>query len=212
MTCASKQRQRFKERTFSSKRLRYLDQKRNSRIKDFCHKASRAIIDEAVKLDIDTIILGKNIGQKQAINIGRVNNQNFVSLPHGIFLKQLEYKAKAVGINFVVTEESYTSKASFIDNDKIPVYKKDTPCNYDFSGKRIKRGLYRSKHGLIINADVNGAGNIIRKVVPDAFVAEGIVAVVTPPCPLILRGFYEKTQRTLKDNGITKKLPAQCAA
>ncbi len=97
---------------------------------------------------------------------------------------------------------------------RIPPYenKKDTPCDYDFSGKRISRGVYRSKHELLIHADVNGAGNIIRKVVPDAFVAEGIVAVVTPPCPLILKGFYEKTQRTLKDNGITKKLPAQCAA
>src|SRR5690606_32569083 len=96
------------------------------------------------------------------------NNQTFVSIPHSLLIQMITYKAERHGIKVIVTEESYTSKASFLDNDDIPVYGEDD-TKISFSGKRIKRGLYRSKDHTTINADVNGAANIMRKVFKNAF-------------------------------------------
>ena len=100
--------------------------------------------------------------------MGKKNNQNFVSIPHARFIAMLTYKAELVGITVKVTEESYTSKASLLDLDLLPV-RTNGDEKHTFSGKRIKRGLYRAKYGRKINADNNGSGNIIRKVAPDAF-------------------------------------------
>ena len=106
--------------------------------------------------------------------MGTRNNQNFVQIPHAKLISMLTYKAELVGIKVVLTEESYTSKASLLDLDEIPVYDPERKDKPKFSGKRIKRGLYRASDGRLINADIQGYGNIIRKVAPNAFDAEGV--------------------------------------
>ena len=121
-----------------------------------------------MKKNIGTIVLGKNDNWKQNINIGKANNQNFTFIGHAKLIEKIKYKAKLIGINVIIVEESYTSKASFLDRDKIPVYGTDD-SKVKFSGKRIERGLYRTKKGIFINADVNGASNIIRKYDNNAF-------------------------------------------
>ena len=145
----------------SSKRLKQLSLKRNNKIDYEMHKISTHIINEAVKNNISKIFIGNNIGWKNEINIGRRNNQNFVNIPHTKLFNQLLYKGLLNGIEVIFTEESYTSKASFFDKDKLPIY--DKSDNHKFSGRRIKRGLYRDSKGNIWNADLNGAANIMRK-------------------------------------------------
>ena len=164
--------------TGTSKRLQNLCSKRNLKVDDYLHKASRYLINRLVELKIDTLVIGKNEGWKQDINIGSRNNQNFVQVPHSRFIQQLTYKAELEGLTVIIQEESYTSKSSFLDQDDIPVYKKDV--KHSFSGQRIKRGLYRSANGFLINADVNGSLNILRKAIPNAF-AEGIKGIVVSP-------------------------------
>lgn len=107
------------------------------------------------------MIVGWNKGIKNRANMGRKNNQNFVQIPHGLLIKKLEYLCKEYGIRFELQEESFTSKASFLDNDNVPVY--GQTGRKIFSGKRIKRGLYRTASGKLVNADINGACNILRK-------------------------------------------------
>jgi putative transposase len=146
----------------TSNRLWKLSLKRDHKIDDQMHKASRFIVNWCVGHGIDTIVVGKNDGWKQGINIGRRNNQNFVSIPFESLLRKLAYKCEDAGIRFVETEESYTSKCSFLDGE--------TMEHHDhYLGKRIKRGLFRSATGIKINADVNGSYNIMRKAFPDAF-------------------------------------------
>ncbi|WP_293059669.1 IS200/IS605 family accessory protein TnpB-related protein [Okeania sp. SIO2B3] len=131
--------------------------------------ASRLIIDTLINQKIGTLIIGHNEEWKQKINLGKRNNQNFVCVPYNKLIEMLSYKAKMVGINVIITEESYTSKASFIDNDLIPIYKKGEKNHVTFSGKRIKRGLYCTTSIGLINADVNGSLNIMKKAVPNVF-------------------------------------------
>ena len=146
----------------SSKRLKQLSFKRNNKIDYEMHKISTHIIKEAVKNNISKIIIGNNVGWKNEINIGRRNNQNFVNIPHTKLFNQLLYKGLLNGIEVIFTEESYTSKASFFDKDELPIYGEND--NYKFSGKRISRGLYKDSKGDLWNADLNGGGNIMRKV------------------------------------------------
>ena len=168
-----------------------------------------------VEYGIGTLVIGKNDGWKQNINIGKQNNQNFdkrvagracrrsedsgrrsarqntlagvplVSIPHARFIQQLEYKATLAGITVVITEESYTSRASFLDADEIPVHGK-TDTKPKFSGRRVKRGLYKSKNNTLINADINGSANVMRKVFPRAF-AEGIEGFVVNPARILAK-------------------------
>ena len=145
----------------SSKRLKLLSLKRSNKIDYEMHKISTHIINEAVKNNISKIFIGNNKGWKNEINIGRRNNQNFVNIPHTKLFHQLLYKGLLNGIEVIFTEESYTSKASFFDKDELPIYGEND--NYKFSGRRIKRGLYRDSKGNIWNADLNGAANIMRK-------------------------------------------------
>lgn len=166
-----------------SNRIKKLTLKRNNKINNFLHKSSRYIINWCIVKEIDTIVVGNNKNWKQEINLGKRTNQHFIGIPYEIFIKQLKYKCEETGINFILTEESYTSKASFIDMDEVPVYKKDEENMHFFSGKRIKRGLYRSLNSILINADVNGSYNIIRKVFPEAF-ANGIEGVGLHPVRL----------------------------
>ena len=157
-----------KEGPFTSKRLEKINHKRFNQMKDLFHKASCQIEQMALEEDIDTIIIGQNKDWKQNSNMGKKNNQSFVSIPHSLLIRMITYKAERHGIKVIVTEESYTSKASFLDHDEIPVYS-ENDSKKSFSGKRIKRGLYRSKNGTLLNADVNGAANIMRKVFEKAF-------------------------------------------
>ncbi len=164
----------------SSQKLKKLCNKREFKINDYLHKASRLIIDTLINQKIGTLIIGHNTDWKQKINLGKRNNQNFVSIPYNKLIEMLSYKALMVGIKVIITEESYTSKASFLDNDPIPVYQKGQKNQVAFSGKRINRGLYRTGKRKLINADVNGSLNIMRKAVPNAF-SYGIEGVVVHP-------------------------------
>ena len=141
----------------NSKQLELITNKRNNRVKDYLHKSSRKIVNFLVSNRISTLVIGYNEEWKQNINIGKVNNQSFVTIPFLIFVQQLEYKCKLEGINVILTEESYTSKCSFLDNE--PLEKKDS-----YLGKRISRGLFKTSTNKLINADLNGSLNILRKV------------------------------------------------
>ena len=149
--------------TAKTRRIRRMTLKRRNKIMDYFHKSTTYIVNQAVSNAINTIVVGYNSGWKQDINMGTRNNQSFVSIPHSLFLSMLEYKCTLNGIQFIQREEAYTSKASFIDGD--PIEKQDT-----FSGERVRRGLYRSKTGRLLNADVNGALNILRKEVCDVVI------------------------------------------
>ena len=169
---------------FVSRQLDILADKRARQITGYLHVASRRLVDWLVGQRIGTLIIGKNDGWKQTIGLGKRTNQNFVFVPHARFIEMLRYKAELLGIQVQITEESYTSQASFLDGDPLPVYDpaKPTPV---FSGRRVKRGRYRAADGRRINADVNGAYNILRKVVPNAF-GNGIGGVVVHPVRIAL--------------------------
>jgi len=165
---------------YSSKQLNKLNLKRKCKIDNYLHKASKIIVNKLVTNNLNTLVIGKNNGWKQDVNKGKINNQNFVNIPHSRFIDMLSYKCERQGINVICKEESYTSKASFLDLDLIPTYKKGDSTNYKFSGRRIKRGQYKSKSGRLINADVNGAYNILSKAIPNAF-SDGIEGVGVHP-------------------------------
>lgn len=160
-------------KTGTTKRMECMTNKRNRRIDHYMHTVSKRIIDLLVTEGIGTLVIGKNDQWKQEANMGKRTNQNFVQIPHARFIAMLTYKAELVGITVKVTEESYTSKASLLDLDPLPV-RKNSHEHHTFSGKRVKRGLYRASNGREINADVNGSGNIIRKVAPTAFGSQGV--------------------------------------
>ena len=136
---------------------------RNNKVNDYMNKTARKVIDYCIINDIGTLIVGYNETFQKSSNIGKRNNQNFVNIPYGKLRAKLEYLCELNGITFVKQEESYTSKASFWDMDTIPVYNSDNPKEYQFSGNRIHRGLYKMANGKTFNADVNGALNIMRK-------------------------------------------------
>ena len=173
--------------TGTTAQLERLTAHRTRQIDHYLHTASRRIIDLLVAEGIGTLVIGKNPLWKQETRMGKRNNQNFVSIPHARFIEMLTYKAALVGIQVKSTEESYTSQASFLDADPLPVYdpqhKEKSPT---FSGRRLKRGLYRAANGQRFNADVNGAYNIIRKVLPDAF-GKGIAGAAVHPVRLAVR-------------------------
>ena len=137
--------------------------KRNNRVNNYMYNAAKLIIDYCIKHKIGNIVVGYNDGFQDRSNLGRVNNQNFVQIPLGKLKSRLEYLSKLNGINFVLQEESYTSRASFFDKDDIPSWNPQNPVRTEFSGTRIYRGLYKTKSGTLVNADVNGALNILRK-------------------------------------------------
>ena len=136
---------------------------RNNKVNDYMNKTARKVIDYCIINDIGTLIVGYNETFQRSPNIGKRNNQNFVNIPYGKLRAKLEYLCELNGITFVKQEESYTSKASFWDMDTIPVYNSDNQEEYQFSGNRIHRGLYKMANGKTFNADVNGALNIMRK-------------------------------------------------
>ncbi len=155
-----KDKQKIEHITLRQKRIA---RKRNNRINDYLSKAARIIINYCLNNDIGKLVLGYNEDFQRKSNIGSINNQNFVNIPYGKLRDKLIYLCKLYGIEFKLQEESYTSKASFFDGDEIPIYDKENLQEYIFSGKRIKRGLYQTSKGYQLNADCNGALNILRK-------------------------------------------------
>lgn len=170
---------------YDSQQQRQLTTWRNQKIYEFGHQATKRIIDYALNNDVHTIVIGKNKGQKRSVNMGKKNNQNFVGIPHAKMIDMLTYKAQLHGIKVITTNESYTSQTSFFDHEK--------PCkqngNYAHKQKglkpavrRIKRGLFKTNRGILVNADVNGALQIMRKAFPNVSFTEGILvdAVLRP--------------------------------
>jgi len=148
-----------------TKRFRRLSRSRMNKIDDYFNKCVNLIVRMCIENGVKTVVVGYNEGQKQNVNIGHVNNQTFVSIPHHKLRSKLAYKCELSGIECVFQEESYTSKASCLDMDVIPVYGEEGVHKTEFSGKRCHRGLYKSKSGQVINADINGSVNILRKYV-----------------------------------------------
>ena len=155
-----KDKQNIKKQT---KQQFLVSRKRKNRIDDYVNKTCRYIINYCLTNNIGTLVIGYNQSFQNKTNLGRKNNQIFTQLPFGKIREKLEYLCKRYNINYILQEESYTSKASFFDNDELPIYNADNPQTYEFSGKRIKRGLYQTKDNYCFNADCNGALNILRK-------------------------------------------------
>ena len=171
----------------TSNRIEKLVFKRNCKVDDYLHKASRIIVDKLVEFNIGTLVIGKNDQWKNEINIGNRNNQNFVSIPHAKFIKMMVYKCQLLSIAVIEQEESHTSKCSLLDLEPIEHREK-------YVGKRIKRGLFRSAKGIKINADCNGSGNIMRKAIPNCFTANGIEGFVVSPVRINPKGYYSHKQ------------------
>jgi len=148
---------------FWSKRLAAITEKRNRQVRDAVNKAARKIVNHCLENRIGTIVFGWNKGQKDSANMGKKTNQKFVQIPTGRLKERISQLCEQYGIRFVETEESYTSKASFVDSDFLPTIGAK-PEGWKESGKRVKRGLYRTADNQYINADCNGAANILRKV------------------------------------------------
>ena len=148
---------------FWSKQLAGITEKRNRQIRDAVNKAARLVLNHCIGSKIGTVVFGWNKGQRQEINLGSKTNQKFVQIPTARLKDRIAQLCEQHGLRFVETEESYTSKASFLDSDELPTFGAK-PEGWKESGKRVKRGLYRSADGFRINADCNGAANILRKV------------------------------------------------
>ena len=149
-------------------KLKRITTKRNHKINNYTHQLSRKLINHLSQLGVKNIVYGKNVNLKKEINLGKVNNQNFVTIPFNLIIERLRYKALLAGINFMTVEESYTSKTSFLDEEKLHSYKRDKPKkSYTFLGARFARSLFRTKNGYVIHADINASFNIIRKVSGD---------------------------------------------
>ena len=155
-----KDKQNIKKQT---KQQYLISRKRKNRVDDYINKTCKYIINYCLFNDIGNLVIGYNQTFQNKTNLGKKNNQNFTQLPFGKIREKLEYLCKRYNINYVLQEESYTSKASFFDNDDLPIYNADNPQEYTFSGKRVKRGLYQTKNNYLFNADCNGALNILRK-------------------------------------------------
>ena len=169
--CRSELQSKLPKGQFWSKQLEQITFKRFNRVKNYMHHASHYIVKWCVQHKIDTLVVGHNDEWKQSLKMSKVNSQNFVGIPYEILIQQLKYKCEDIGINFIETEESYTSGTSFLDGE--------LPCKENYNKKRrVKRGLFQATDTLI-NSDVNGSLQIIRKVFPDAF-SYGIEVCLTP--------------------------------
>ena len=187
-----------KNRYATSKRLADLSYHHANFVKDQCHKISRSIIDFCVDHYAGTLIFGVNPLWKQNSRIGKINNQKFVSMPIAFLRAMITYKALNAGIKIIEQEESYTSKADITTKDYIPTYRVDDE-NAQFSGIRIKRGLYRCADGTILNADCHAAANIMRKAVPDIWDRTTDFSFLTSPK---VYGFHELNPKSIPVKGI----------
>lgn len=149
-------------KNYNKNKIQQLSLKRNNKINDYIHKSSRYLVNHLVSNNISKLIIGYNKEWKQETNMSKQNNQNFVQIPYLKLINLIKYKCELEGIDVIIREESYTSKCSFLDNEQICKHNK-------YLGKRIKRGLFKTFKGLLINADINASLNILRKEVPNAF-------------------------------------------
>ena len=156
----AKMRSQLKEGRYSSNNIQLLSQKRSMFMQNFLHQSSSIVIKALKERKISTLVIGLNEDWKQKTNIGKANNQNFLSLPHKQLIDQLIYKCEEIGIEVILTEEAYTSKIDHFVEEEMKHHDK-------YAGRRIHRGLYRSSTGIYINADLNGALGIMRKVFPE---------------------------------------------
>lgn len=186
---------KLKENAFSSKRIERLTFRRNQKIKDYIHKASRIIINKAKENNITKIIIGKNEKWKQSMNLGRKINRQFTSMPHATLIEKIQYKAQLAGIEVIATQEAYTSKCSAIDSEKI--------CKHEtYIGKRKKRGLFITAEGKLINADVNGSLNIARLVLGDGIIKhDSIMSCLVQPIKI---NHFDK-QKSINLHGLIEK-------
>ena len=169
-----------KNKNVNSLKIKQLTNKRNNKIKDYLHKSSRMLVNQLVSNNVSVIVIGHNKEWKQDINIGKVNNQKFVQIPYNQFIDMITYKSELEGIKVIQREESYTSKCSFLDNESI--------CKHEtYQGNRIKRGLFRTSTGRLINADLNGALNILKKEIPNAFNEGYGIEVCSMPLVLTIK-------------------------
>ena len=157
----------------SSKKIAKLTHKRNCKIRDYMHKSSRKLVNKLKQANISKVVIGKNKQWKNEINIGSKNNQKFVSIPQAIYINMVEYKLRLEGIKSILREESYTSKCSFLDDESIEKHD-------NYVGKRVSRGMFKTATGKRWNADCNGAANILKKEIPNAF-SNGIEVIVVSP-------------------------------
>lgn len=157
----------------SSRRINKLTTKKNNKISDYLHKASKQVVQDLKQNNVSKVVVGLNKTWKTEINIGKRNNQNFVSIPHSRFIEIFKYKLELEGITLIVREESYTSKCSALDLEPVKKHEK-------YKGRRVKRGLFKSQKGVLYNADINGAANILRKEIPRSF-DDGIEGLVLNP-------------------------------
>jgi putative transposase len=175
----------------SSNKIQALTQKRNARVNDFIHKTSRIIVNNAIEQNVTKIIVGNNKSWKNEINIGTKNNATFCSIPHDTLIDKIKYKAQMVGIEMILTQEAYTSKCSAIDLE--PIKKHET-----YLGKRNKRGLFVTKHGIKINADCNGSVNIARLGLSvsgnEVKISDSLVSCVSQPKKVNILLKYFKTK------------------
>lgn len=162
----------------SSKRITQLTAKRNRKIEDYLHKASKKVIEICDRHEISTLVIGQNKGWKQEVSLGKKTNQHFVQIPFARFIQMLQYKAEPAGIQVILTEESYTSDTSFLDNECL------TKEFYN-KNRRVHRGLFRANDSRTINADVNGAFQIMKKVFPNVK-ADGIEGAASRPTVVAL--------------------------
>ncbi|ACK68559.1 transposase, IS607 family [Gloeothece citriformis PCC 7424] len=164
-----------------TKQEAWLSYRRKNQVNDYLNKAARYIINFCISRKIGTIVVGYNPTLKQETQLGKRNNQNFVQIPIFTLRAKLESLCERYGLNYVEQEESYTSKASSLDHDEIPVYNADNPVNPSFSGRRVKRGLYKTKNGHLINADANGSLGIgLKSSYKEIFLRVGRVCLTQP--------------------------------
>ena len=156
-----------------SNRQNKLTMKRNDKILDYIHKASRYVVNYAKKNDVSVIVIGYNKEWKQNSVMCKQVNQTFIQIPFSKLINQIKYKVEEFGIEVILTEESYTSGTSFLDNEQ-PIKE------YYNKSRRIYRGLFKTKSGVLINSDVNGAFQIMKKVFPNVY-ADGIEGLVFNP-------------------------------
>ena len=149
----------------SSKRSRRLEMKRNCKLKDYLHKASRRVVELMEQNNIGTCFIGHNKDWKQEVEMGKKNNQNFVSIPYSLLINMLRYKIEEKGGQLIELNESYTSKCSFLDNEEV--------CKHEtYKGKRMKRGLFLSSKSKTLNADINGSLNILKRGIGFSFMVK----------------------------------------
>ena len=163
-----------KQNKYVSNNLDKLNLKRDNKMNDYLHKSTHYLINYCLDNQINTIIVGYNKSWKQNVNLGSKTNQSFVQIPFYKLINMIKYKSELVGLNVILNEESYTSKCSFLDLETVSKHD-------NYKGQRVKRGLYKSSKGILINADVNGSYNIMRKVVPNVFNTKGIEGVSVHP-------------------------------